>query len=393
VTVFTFDWDLAPAAGMVVAVNDAAGAVVDVQVTGSSGTVEVAVPEGGLVAMYPPEQAHERTAQMVVMPPDGATVFLHSLVEPPNQQMTIYDVTATGYPAESVEIDVHVCYEMVAAAADAGGSTLVLANDGHCRSPEHNTVIAVAYDATQAPLAWGRADVSASPGAHVPVQVALDQVAFRTFTSTISPIPPEATYAMIMLGSSAIDAPWFQYLEGVASPGPEQSWSYTIPDVLLPFGLYEGVIVSEGNQQRELWLSNWYDSLPDATSFDPTDLAAVMADPLDTSDLAHPVATWSVGAGVAGEAVRLGVTAHFDFAGDVSVDAFAPAGLVTSFRVPDIPIEVPHFALDGANGLADSWHFFVSSLDDGMATSWPELYLFEDPAAASFSLRGSAMSQ
>lgn len=382
VTVFAYRSDLEPDPGMLVAANDASGAVVATAWTGADGTADIAVPIGGLVAMYPPEQDHARFMQGIIDPPDGSTISFFSYADyPPLPQETQYAVTATGYPGSTATLEVRTCWTRTTEAADPGGTTNILADDDNCSQSwftDQNTVLVIAYDAGDQPLAWGRADVNANPGNVVPVSIQVDQPSFVTFTNTIAPIVPEAGGVSLLLSSSGEHPPYFQIWDSITSPSASEAWSLTVPDTPIPFTSWERVTIDDGVHRRTFQRSRLYDTLPGSSTFDPTTLAPVYLDPIDASDPEHPVLSWTVGPGATGDALSLHMGIHVA-GGMPNFTLYGPTDLAPPFRLPDIPSETPHFALDVPHDPPDEWSGGVGCADQDNATAWEQFYLFTDP--------------
>jgi hypothetical protein len=370
--------DGSPAASEPIVVNDMTGAIVSVTQTAMDGKAQVDVPLGGMIAVYPNQKDEKATMQGVVDPPDGSTVYFFADSNPnENYPKTTFHVTASGYPAATVSLQLSDCDTGQSAPVSAG-TTIADIDDDDCIGAMTNRVLVVAYDATNTAIAWGEAkDLEESPGNTVPVAITIDQVAFRTFTETITPIGPTATNAGFWIFGAGDEATPFDDMQSVMPPASSESWSFVLPDT--EFGMWsnEYVAYQEGAFTRAAGRQQIYANLPPTATLDPTTLAPLNLDAVNLMDPAHPILTWAVGAGPQGDAIFIDLIANGG--SDANYWISLPSG-VTSFRLPDIPAALAMYS--PVNATPTTWDATVDLMDQQGEDGWPGYYVFSSVSPA-----------
>jgi hypothetical protein len=353
--------------GVPIVVNDASGVVVTVTQSDATAPVPVTVPSGGLVSIYPDGALYALDMRGVVDPPDGSTVTLHVAAQPVAVATTTYELTLTGYPPAASELRVHLCSAAKNVVPDPSGKTTVSVSDQSCSAPAINTFVVIAADASDQQLAWGAVkDIASNPGGTVPVSIAVDQLAFKTFTMTIAPIVATATKATTWIAALG---PPLQFTGNDSPPASTASWSYTSPDTDLPYFVLSGVGIQDGAIYRTSSHQRVYASLPSSATFDPGSLAPITESPIDDSDPLHPVISWTIGAGIVGDAVSVGL---FPSAGSDFHVLLPPTA--TAFRLPDVPASLPDYQPPFA-----SWSGGATHVDRESASGWAEIDPFVPP--------------
>lgn len=173
-----------PVVGVDVVINDKSGAVVQTFKTSTDGQVAVAVPPGGMVAVYQ-TTGTDRFIDAVANPPPGVKLTFAGYA-PFQPDQTMLDLTLTGLPAATTQV-------FYMSGCSSGGKDSDLANLQLqvCQRSGKYDVIVLALDAMGKKLAWGAlVGQTPEPGETVRNSMSVNHTDFAQIDLEITGVPP-----------------------------------------------------------------------------------------------------------------------------------------------------------------------------------------------------------
>jgi hypothetical protein len=383
VTVRVTDQNQQPIAGAAVVVNDAAGTVAVMTVSGTDGTVPATVPAGGSVSAYSSAGLAFQVLT-VFAPPDGSTVGLvlaqPALASPTPPASTAYQEQVAGIPLEASALVFYTCaptaYTETLAVPPPSSLVYTTSNLG-CSTYPASSFLTVALDDAGAPLAWhATVDQPTSPGGELTVFDALDQGTFDVMTANIVGIPSDVAQTSIELHPLAsLTGPLtFDVLQ--VAPGSPASYTaqfWTPASFFASYTIVERVFFGNATAESDITRERTYAQLPATSTFAADAMALVSVAPLDVQDGAHPVVTWSVGDGPRGDYGKLTLSWDSGTATNLYTAVF-PSDQIAPFVLPDVPPELSSYAPSDASQFSLVTMGYV---DEETATDYAHSSIFQ----------------